>query len=298
MAEASTGAQLPAAILIAGPTASGKSALALQLAAERGGVVINADSMQVYRELRVVTARPTTEDEAAVPHRLYGHVPATEAYSAGRYLRDAEAEIGAAIAAGRVPIVVGGTGLYFKALIEGLSPIPEIPADIRAHWRAEAERLGPAALHDLLGARDPAMAGRLRRSDPQRIVRALEVVEATGRSLAVWQAMPGRPVVDPRRSEKIVVAPPREVIAARADARFEAMMAAGALAEVAALMALGLEPALPAMRALGVAPLARHLSGEVGRDAAVAEAKRDTRAYVRRQQTWLKRHMIAWKWLT
>ena len=287
---------LPAAILIAGPTASGKSALAMQLAAERGGVVINADSMQVYRELSILTARPSPSDEAVATHRLYGHVPAAEAYSVGRYLREAEAEITIAIEADRVPIVVGGTGLYFKALIEGLSPIPDIPAEVRAHWRAEAERLGPAALHGELTRRDAPIAERLRPTDPQRMVRALEVLEATGRSLAYWQAMPGRPVVDAERSETFVLAPPRAEIVTRADARFEAMMVAGALDEVAALVALGLDPVLPAMRALGVAPLARHLAGEVSREAAVAEAKRETRAYVKRQLTWLHRHMVSWNW--
>lgn len=285
----------PRTILIAGPTASGKSALALALAERLGGVIINADSMQVYRELRVLSARPTEADEARAPHRLYGHVGGHEAYSAGRFMAEAAREIGAAHRDGRVAIVTGGTGLYFKALTEGLSPIPAIPDDVRAFWRAEAARLGAGALHAELARRDPAMAARLSSTDPQRVTRALEVIEATGRSLADWQSAPGQPVVDATRSVRLVVMPGRAELYRRCDLRFEAMLAAGAAEEVRALVALGLDPELPVMRALGVVPLAAMLAGAQSREAAVERGKLDTRHYAKRQLTWLRRNMISWK---
>jgi tRNA dimethylallyltransferase len=285
------------AILIAGPTASGKSALALALAERYGGVVINADSMQVYRELRILTARPSPEEEARVPHALYGFIPACEAYSVGRYMADAARAIAAARVAGRVPVVVGGTGLYFTALLEGLSPIPSVPEAIRARWRAEARRLGAAALHRLLSERDPCMAARLRPTDPQRLVRALEVLEATGRSLADWQQIPGEPLLAAETAIRLVVSPDRTELYRRSDTRFDAMLERGALEEVAALRALALDPKLPAMTALGVAPLLALLAGELTLDAAAAQAKADTRRYAKRQLTWLRRNMIAWKWL-
>ena len=180
-------AQRPGPILIAGPTASGKSALALELAERHGGVVINADSMQVYAELPILSARPTGEDEAQAPHRLYGHVSARVPYSVARWLEDVAAVLAEAIADGRRPILVGGTGLYFKALTEGLSPLPKVPADIRARWRETAQRSAPEMLYELLRKRDPAMAHRLAPGDVQRVTRALEVIDATGRSLADWQ---------------------------------------------------------------------------------------------------------------
>ena len=284
------------AILIAGPTASGKSALALALAERHGGVVINADSMQVYRELRILTARPSPEDEARVPHALYGFVPASEAYSVGRYMADAARTIAAVRAERRVPIVVGGTGLYFKALLEGLSPIPVVPAPIRARWRAEARRLGAAALHRMLSERDPGTAVRLRATDPQRIVRALEVLEATGRSLAEWQRVPGKPVLSTEKAVRIVISPDRAELYRRCDTRFEAMLRQGALDEVAALRALALDPKLPAMTALGVGPLLAYLAGQATLEGAATQAKADTRRYAKRQLTWLRRNMIAWRW--
>jgi tRNA dimethylallyltransferase len=284
----------PRPILIAGPTASGKSGLALALAERRGGTVINADSMQVYRELRVLTARPGAEDAARAPHVLYGHVSGAQAYSAGRYAADAAQAIAAAQAAGRVPIVVGGTGLYFKALLEGLSPIPAPDPQVRAFWRAEAARRPAPELHALLAARDPEMAARLMPTDPQRIVRALEILESTGRSLAEWQRAPGRPALAEAEAERLLLLPPRETHGTAIDTRFDAMMIAGALDEVRAMLALGLSAELPIMRALGVAPLAAHLAGGLSLDAAVARAKTDTRKYAKRQLTWLKRNMIAW----
>lgn len=286
----------PAAILIAGPTASGKSGLAMALAEQLGGIVINADSMQVYRELRILTARPSVDDERRVPHRLYGHVPAREAYSAGRFVAEAAAAIAEAKAGGQLPIVVGGTGLYFKALLEGLSPVPAIPDDVRAHWRREGERLGAASLHGELARRDPTMAARLAATDTQRIVRALEVLEATGRSLAEWQAMQGTPVLPEAETMRIVLAPERDELYRRCNDRFDAMMEAGALDEVRRLRELQLDPSLPAMRALGVAPLLQHLAGELSCEAAAELAKTDTRQYAKRQITWLRRHMITWKW--
>lgn len=284
----------PAAILIAGPTASGKSGLALALAERLGGVVINADSMQVYAELRVLTARPSDEDCARVPHRLYGHVPAREAYSAGRFIIEAAAAIAEAQAAGLVPIIAGGTGLYFKALLEGLAPIPAIPDPIRAHWRAEGERNGAEALHAMLASRDPVMARRLRATDTQRIVRALEVLEATGRSLAEWQALPGEPVLPVPETLRLVVEIERDELYRRCDARFDTMLAGGALDEAAGLAALRLDPALPSMRALGAAPLMQLIGGRMPREEAAAAGKAETRQYAKRQLTWLRRHMISW----
>jgi tRNA dimethylallyltransferase len=284
-----------APILIAGPTASGKSALALAIAEHVGGVIINADSMQVYRELRVLTARPDPEEEARVPHALYGFVPAAEAYSTGRFVADVTKAIAEARETGRRPIIVGGTGLYFKALLEGLSPIPRIDEATREHWRAEAARRGAEALHRELEGRDPEMAARLAPADTQRIVRALEVLDATGRSLAEWQTLRGTPVVDAADAVRLRVTIERAELHARADARFDGMIANGALDEVRTLAALGLDPELPAMRAIGVRPLLSVVRGESTIDAAIEAAKRETRQYVKRQDTWARRYMISWR---
>ena len=282
------------AILIAGPTASGKSALALRLAEERGGTIINADSMQVYRELRVLTARPSVADEARVPHLLYGHVAGSDPYSAGRFVVEAADAIAQARAAGRVPIVVGGTGLYFKALTEGLSPVPSIPEDVRVKWREMAQRISPAELHAELLSRDAEMAGRLSPTDPQRVTRALEVLDATGRSLAEWQAKPGTPVLTSDNADCYVVETDRDVLYRRCDARFDEMLDAGALDEVRGLAALDLSPDLPVMRALGVRPLLQLIVGTLGRTAAVARAKTETRQFVKRQLTWISSNMNSW----
>lgn len=282
------------AILIAGPTASGKSALALDLAERYGGTVINSDSMQVYQELRVLTARPTPAEEARVPHALYGFVPAREAYSVGRYLDDAERAVAAAESQGRLAIFVGGTGLYFKALMEGLSPIPPISEGVRSHWRAEAQRIGAAALHQVLRARDPEMGKRLRPSDLQRIVRALEVLDATGRSLAEWQRVPGRGVLQEADTVRLVLLPDRAELYRRCEERFDTMLQQGAIREVAALRELRLDPDLPVMTAHGVPHLMAALAGEIDLETAAARAKRDTRHYVRRQLTWIRRNMQSW----
>jgi tRNA dimethylallyltransferase len=217
-----------------------------------------------------------------------------EAYSAGRYAADAALAIAEARAQGRVPIVVGGTGLYFKVLLEGLSPIPAADPEIRAFWRTQAERRPTAELHGLLAERDPEMAGRLMPTDKQRIVRALEVLESTGKSLRAWQRQPGRPVLAEAETTRLLVMPERQAQATAIETRFEAMLAAGALDEVQSLLGRGFSTELPIMRALGVAPLAAHLTGTLALDEAARIAKADTRKYAKRQLTWLKRNMIAW----
>lgn len=286
----------PSAILIAGPTASGKSRLAIELAQRHGGTVINADSMQVYAELEILTARPALEEMAGVPHLLFGHVAGAGGYSVGRYLEEAARAIAETCAVGRLPVVVGGTGLYFKALLEGLSPIPTVPAEIRYRWRQLAKDDGPHVLHALLAERDPEMAARLRPTDPQRIVRALEVLEVTGRSLAYWQAQPGVPLLKAEECERLVLSPERGELYRRCDLRFDQMMAAGAMEEVRALAALGLDPELPIMRALGVRPLLETVAGKSTLAAAIEAAKAETRQYAKRQVTWLRGHMISWEW--
>jgi tRNA dimethylallyltransferase len=282
-------------ILVAGPTASGTSGVALALAERLGGVVINADSMQVYRELRVLTARPDATEEARAPHALYGFVPASEAYSVGRYVADAARAIAQARAAGRIPIVVGGTGLYFKALLEGLSPVPTADPDVRAYWRAQAERRPAPELHALLARKDGDMAARLMPTDKQRIVRALEVLETTGRSLAHWQRQPGTPVLLENEAVRLRLQPERTAHRAAIEARLQAMMQHGALEEVSALLALELDDTLPVMRALGVRPLIAHLQGKTSLKDAVAATLAETLAYAKRQRTWLTRNMPAWK---
>lgn len=284
----------PRTILIAGPTASGKSALALALAEHIGGVIINADSMQVYREAPILTAQPSAEERARVPHRLYGHVTGAEAYSTGRYVTDVQAVLSDIAALGQSPIIVGGTGLYFKALLEGLSPVPPISPDIRARCRALGETEGVAAVRAALIEVDPDIVARLDATDAQRLIRALEVFEATGRPLSEWQRIPGVPLIDGDAAVKLVVNRPRADLQTRADDRFDQMMAAGALNEARALAGLELSSGLPLMRALGVRPLLAHLAGHAPLRAAVAAGKLETRQYIKRQQTWLKRHMIAW----
>lgn len=280
-----------ALIVIGGPTASGKSALALDLACELGAAVINADSMQVYRELRVLTARPDEVTLGRAPHRLYGYLPAVERCSAGRWRADALAAIAETRAAGRLPIVVGGTGLYLRALLEGLAEVPPIPAGIKAMVRALHESEGREGVRARLAARDPVMAERLRPSDSQRMIRALEVIEATGRSLAEFQK-PGRAGLGGGPIVRVVLEPPREALRAACDARFSAMLEVGALDEVRALLALGLDPSLPAMKAVGVIELGQLLAGKLSADLAVARAQAATRRYAKRQQTWF-RHQIA-----
>ena len=286
------------AVLIAGPTASGKSALALAVAERVGrAVIINADSMQVYADLRVLTARPDAADEARARHELFGHVDGADAYSVARYVDDASRVLAAARGEGLLPIIVGGTGLYFKALLEGLSPVPAIDPTLRQRLREQAADVGAARMHALLAAKDPEMAARLVPTDTQRITRALEVIEATGRSLAEWQRLPGVPVLAVDETARFVLVPERAILMRRCDQRFGMMIAGGALDEVAALTARRLPLDLPVMRALGVRPLAEYLAGRLPLDAACDQALAETRQFAKRQLTWLKRYMIAWRWL-
>jgi tRNA dimethylallyltransferase len=287
----------PTAILLAGPTASGKSALALRMAEQLGGTIINADSMQVYRNLRIVTARPSPADTARVPHLLYGHVDAAENYSVGRWCVDAAAAIAEAERAGRLPILIGGTGLYFKALTHGLAAVPPIPASIRAAVRARLEAEGVAALHAELVRRDPSVAARLMPGDRSRITRALEVILATGRPLADWHRDGMPPAVDAAGAVKIFLAVERGELYRRIDARFDAMLAARALEEVRDLAARGLDPSLPAMKAHGVPWLIRHLAGEITLAEAAEGGKRDTRRYTKRQATWFRHQLPEWDWM-
>src|SRR3982075_3928255 len=285
------------AVLIAGPTASGKSALALQLAQMRDAVIINADSMQVYRDLRIITARPTPKEEAAVPHRLYGHVDAAVNFSAGGWVADAAVALAEVRAQNRLPIFVGGSGLYFKALTRGLSAVPPIPVDIREGVRARLERDGVEALHAELARRDPASAERLKPRDRTRIARALEVVEATGRSLTDWHRDGLPPLLPPDQVTALFLAPPRDQLYARIDARFDAMLKAGALDEVAALASRRLDPLLPAMKAHGVPALIRHLNGELTLGEAAVIGQADTRHYAKRQFTWFRHQLPEFEWV-
>ena len=287
----------PSAILLAGPTASGKSALALRLAAMIDGVIVNADSMQVYRDLRVITARPTVEEEAQAPHLLYGQVDAAENYSTGRWLRDARVAIDEVRSAGQVPIVVGGTGLYFMTLTRGLAAVPPIPPDIRADVRGRLESEGVAPLYVELLERDPVTAHRVMPGDRSRISRALEVVLATGRSISDWHKEGMPPTVEDTQAARVFLDVDRDELTRRIVARFDAMLAAGALTEVERLAARKLNPLLPAMKAHGVPWLIRHLRGEIGLEEAADGGKRDTRRYIKRQATWFKNQMPDWRWL-
>lgn len=279
----------PPVVIVTGPTAGGKSGLALELAEAFDGVVINADSMQVYRDLEILTARPGSAALARAPHRLYGTLAGHERCSAGRWRALALAEIAAAQAAGKLPLVVGGSGLYLRALIEGLAEVPEVPAALREAAEARHRELGGPGLHAELAARDPAMAARLRPSDSQRLIRAWGVLEATGRSLAAWQVADGAgDDAAAYRFLRLVRLPPRTALYAACDARFRAMIERGALDELRHLRERGLDPRLPVMRALGVRELGRHLDGAESLDAAVARAQQATRNYAKRQMTWLR----------
>ena len=283
------------AVLIAGPTASGKSAVAMDLAERLNGVIINADAMQLYKDLEVLTSRPSASDERRVPHRLYGCVPGAEAWSAGRWVTAARDEINAAWNNRQVPIVTGGTGLYFKVLEEGLSPVPAIPADVRQHWRERLQAAGAVALHAELARRSPDDAARLDAQDSQRIVRALEVVDATGKPLSEhFKAAGDSSVLAGIQLRRAVMMPPREELYAACDARFEAMLLRGAVEEVRRLLGAGLAADLPVMKAIGVKPLAAMLAGEMTEAEAIALAQRQTRNYAKRQMTWIRNQMSGW----
>jgi tRNA dimethylallyltransferase len=284
------------AILIAGPTASGKSRLALDLAARHGGTIVNADSMQVYSVLDVLTARPGAEELSRAPHALYGHVHPRTAYSTGAWLRDVMALADSEALGAGPPIFVGGTGLYFRALVEGISEMPDIPQSVRERWRYELADKGATKLHRILMREDSEAAMMLRPADGQRIARALEVLEASGRSILKWQADKGKPLIDRAGARFMVIEPDRAELVARIEARFDSMIEKGALEEVKALTALGLDPELPAMKAIGVRELQAALAGEMTFGEAIAHAKIATRQYAKRQTTWF-RHQLGPHWL-
>ena len=280
------------ALIVAGPTASGKSALAAALAEQLGGIIVNADAMQLYRELRVLTARPSEAEEAHVPHRLYGVRPAAEPATAAWWRTAAVAVMEEARDAGRLPILCGGSGLYLAALIDGISEIPAPSVEARAEARALLASLGPAGLHARLAELDPATAARLRPSNSQRLARAFEVRLSTGRGLAEWHA-DGRGLAHAWGFRAIVLDPPRAALRAAIARRFEAMLAAGALAEAKALLALGLDPSVPALRAHGVPELSAHLAGEIDLREAARRAVLVTGQYAKRQRTWFRHHALA-----
>ena len=277
-------------ILIAGPTASGKSALALALAEATGGVIVNADSQQVYRDWRVLTARPSPEEAAQAPHRLYGHVPLDAEYSVGHWLREVEP----LLTEGPRPIIVGGTGLYFKALTEGLAPIPPVPAEVRAAGEAELERLGPEAFAAAFADRDAKTAARIDLANPRRVLRAWEVLEASGLGLAAWQARTPAALVPLADCTAIALTPDRDWLYARCEARFDQMLAEGALDEVRTVMDLDVPPAAPGLRAVGAPELMAHLRGEISLSQATDKAKMETRRYAKRQSTWIRNQMAEW----
>lgn len=269
----------------------------MALAERLAGTIINADSMQVYGDLRVITARPSPDDEARVPHRLYGHVDAAENYSVGRWCVDAQAAIAEVQREGRLPILVGGTGLYFKALVRGLAAVPPVPAGIRASIRGRLAADGVAPLYAELMQRDPTTAARLMPGDRSRISRALEVMLGTGRSLADWHREGMPPSIDASRAVMLFLNVARAELYRRIDVRFDTMLASGALDEVRALAQRGLDPTLPSMKAHGVPWLMRYLKGEIGLDEAAEGGKRDTRRYTKRQATWFRNQLPEFVWL-
>ncbi|GLU25046.1 tRNA (adenosine(37)-N6)-dimethylallyltransferase MiaA [Brucella sp. NBRC 12950] len=291
MSEAAKGA-----ILIAGPTASGKSALALHMAKKTGGFIVNTDSMQVYDVLDLLSARPQSDELREAEHFLYGHVAPSVSYSTGKWFADVEALLSRADLRTRTPIFVGGTGLYFRALLGGLSQMPEVPADVREHWRNRMSEEGAEALHSALTELDPEIAATLRPTDSQRIVRALEVFEGTGKSLLHWQKNTGTALVDDASATKIVLLPDRKWLGERIAQRFNLMWDHGALDEVRVLNALHLDPALPAMKAIGVREISAFFAGEMTREHAIERSIIATRQYAKRQSTWFRNQLDeSWK---
>jgi tRNA dimethylallyltransferase len=288
-----TGAPAPLFHLIAGPTAAGKSRLALTLAETTGGVIINADAIQLYADLRVLSARPSSEDEARADHALYGMADGADAWSVGRWVRAVEPLLTELTASGRPAIVTGGTGLYFNALTEGLAEIPATPSELRLELTARFEAIGESAFRDQLAAVDPEAEARIAPGDRQRLVRALEVFEGTGRPLGAWRAET-KPVLAPGSFTARVVEPPRETLYARCDARFAAMLEGGAVEEVRALAARGLDPDLPVMKAVGLREILAWLAGETSRDQALARGQQETRRYAKRQMTWFRNQTPDW----
>lgn len=271
--------------LIAGPTASGKSAIAVMLAERTGGIVINADASQVYADLAILSARPSREEMRGVPHRLFGHVDGAEACSAACWARDAKREIAAAHAAGRLPILTGGTGLYIRTLLDGIAPIPDIDPDIRAQVRA----LPVDTAHALLIREDPVSAARLAPADSTRVARALEVVRSTGRPIGDWHGRAAGGIGGDIRLRPVILLPPRAWLVERCDRRFAAMVEAGAAEEVERLLARALAPELPVMRAIGVREIAAWLAGETNRETMLERGRIATRQYAKRQYTWFSR---------
>ncbi|WP_380879188.1 tRNA dimethylallyltransferase [Sphingomonas sp. DBB INV C78] len=284
--------KMQAVALIAGPTASGKSALALALAEKTGGVVINADASQVYRDLRLLSARPLAEEEARAPHRLFGHIDGAESCSAARWADEAKAEIATTHASGRLPILVGGTGLYIRTLIDGIAPVPDIDPAVRAVVRA----LPVAEAHAALAEEDPEAAARLNPADTTRVARALEVVRSTGRPLSQWQELREGGIGQAVRIVPAILLPPRDWLRTRCDRRFEAMLDEGAIAEVEALIARRLDPGLPVMRAIGVPEIAEFLGERLDRETMVDRATAATRQYAKRQYTWFRQQPPA-QWM-
>jgi len=279
--------------LIAGPTASGKSALALRLARQAGAEIVNADALQLYRDLRLLTARPSPEEEAQAPHHLFGVADAADGWSVGRWLRAATALIGEIKGRGRPVVVVGGTGLYFRALTHGLAEVPDTPAGVREAVAAEFDALGEAAFRERLAKADPAAEARISPADRQRLTRAWEVYVATGTSLSDWQARTD-PAIAPGAWAAVALDPPRPALFARCDARLEAMVAQGALEEVAAMAARNLDPNLPAMKAVGYRELAAVVRGEIDLSEGLRNAQQETRRYAKRQATWMRGQMASW----
>ena len=286
------------AILIAGPTASGKSALAIRLAQELGGTIVNADSMQVYRDLRVLTARPSDEEEAQAPHRLYGYADAAENLSVARWLDSARGVLAEIEAEGRLPIVTGGTGLYFRALTDGLSNIPPVSDDVRAALRAATADVPAETLHRELAIRDPETAATLRPTDKQRILRAMEVFDTTGRPLVSFHGDREGGVFEAQECLRVFLSPERDLVYSKIDSRFDAMLSLGALEEVRALAKRNLDTALPIMRGHGVPWLIKALQGEMTLGEAVERSKQDTRHYAKRQFTWFRHQAQGWAWMT
>ena len=283
------------AVLIAGPTASGKSAAALDLARHIGGALINADAMQVYREAPILTAQPNASQQGEAPHLLYGHVSVRELYSVGRYAEDARRALAEVRALGKVPIFVGGTGLYFTALTEGLANIPPIPAEVRMKARALLDDIGVGALHARLAERDPATAAELRPTDPQRVVRAWEVLEATGRPMVEWRKEQSAPLLEGMTLARFVLDPARPWLRRHIAQRFEAMLDHGGEEEALALA--NLDPALPAAKLLGLRQLIAHAQGKLSREDAIAEAVTATRQFAKRQVTWFRNRMADYDWI-
>ena len=287
----------PPILLIAGPTASGKTALALRAAQALDGEIVNADALQLYADLRILSARPSEDEQAGIPHHLFGVADGVDGWSVGRWLRAASPVLAEIQARGRAPVVVGGTGLYFKALTEGLADVPPTPAAVRQSVTATFDALGEARFRDLLAGPDPDAARRIEAGDRMRLQRAMEVLEATGRPLSAWQADTAS-ALEPDAWQAVAIVPDRADLYPRCDARFDAMLAAGALEEVRAVLDRDLDPLLPVMKAVGVRELAAHLAGDLTLEAAADLARQETRRYAKRQLTWLRNQTPDWPKLT